>query len=307
MSLPVIAMVVAAQVVNAYEFQVTATVPAPIPTEAPIITSLASKTTTASVITVSGTCPTTTPAVIIALYDNSEFVGSDQCYQQKFSVPVSLSMGAHAIRATVMTITGQAGLSSDVLEITRVAETVQTQSRPDVVTQKTTSLPEPEVPLRIVSNKSFITFALNNEAVWHGRFVGGDAPYKVEVLWGDGDENKLNGVGQEEQTLSHRYDSIELAAYRIKVQLTDAKGRLSVHQIMAVTLAGATKSTLPAGVIKGTTPSEGIIIMPLPLMATYFIVMASLMFLWYREHGRNRRQFAAVRAIKQTVRSSRQK
>ncbi len=304
MSLPVIAMIIAVgQMVGASEYQVTATVPAPLPTSAPIITSPLQKSIIKTQeVTVSGTCPSSSPAIIVALYDNSSLVGSQQCdQQQQFAIPISLSLGAHSIQATVTTVTGQTGASSDILELTRVEEVSSDQSNATIAQE----VPEPDSPLVIVSDQSFVTFESNRDAVWHGRFTGGDAPYNVDVSWGDGDLSKLTGVGREEQALRHHY--IILASYDITVRLTDAKGRTSLHQTAAVTLADQTGSLSSVGIGQsGTDTGIGLSIVPLQLVAVYLVVIAALTFLWHREHGRKRRLYP-VRVTKQTANARRRR
>ncbi len=119
---PIIMMALVGKLATAADLTVTATVPAPMPSGAPLITSVADgSTTTQGQVLVEGTCPTIDPAVIIAIYDNGVLVGSAECtVDGTFSVPVSLSVGSHTLTAVIVTITGEIGASSPAVTIARI-------------------------------------------------------------------------------------------------------------------------------------------------------------------------------------------
>ena len=103
--------------VAASNLMVTATVPAPIPDGAPIITTpMDGATVQTQNITVSGLCPVITPAVIITIYNDNVFAGSAICSADgKFSVPIVISYGDHTLLAKVVTITGGEGKTSQLV------------------------------------------------------------------------------------------------------------------------------------------------------------------------------------------------
>jgi hypothetical protein len=91
---------------------VTATVPAPLPTAAAQITSpSADLHTLAPVFNVTGNCP---PQSYVKLYRNGSFSGVDQCHQQtlRFQIQTGLSPGVNQLQAKVFNVTDQEGPAS---------------------------------------------------------------------------------------------------------------------------------------------------------------------------------------------------
>lgn len=212
------------RIANADDLLVTATVPAPIPVGAPAFTTPADNTETDKpTVNFAGTCPIIAPAVIITLYEGSTLLGSGICENDgTFAVTASLTPGAHTIVATVVTITGDNGETSDPLHITYIPP--PTPATPSI---PTTSSPRTGAnnpgggniaPLDIIGEKPFITFRSNLKAEWRGRFAGGIPPYAVTINWGDGKSDTYKVSGNDLQVFTHQYRQNRLYAFSVTVQ-----------------------------------------------------------------------------------------
>lgn len=100
---------------QAVSYDVTATVPAPILTEAAIITDpVANQHVTTDQIVVVGTCP---PLSYVKLYRNDLFGGVATCTGGQFSIQTSLLAGANNLQARVLNLTDSEGPSSSAITV----------------------------------------------------------------------------------------------------------------------------------------------------------------------------------------------
>lgn len=268
------------QMAGASEMVLSASVPAPIPSEAPVITSPAANSTVHTKdITVIGTCPVIAPAVIIAIYDNGSLAGSTQCSGDgKFSVPVSLTPGVHSLLATVVTITGDKGLSSQPVNVTYV---LVDSARSEVTTG---ALPGFGAPLRIVPSDPFTTIHHDGSAVWRGKFVDGQKPYTIRIDWGDGIEDTYTITDEEEQIFAHDYTKIQTST--IIVKATDAGGDSMTVYGLAMTFSMQHNGF--GVMLHGADSSSPILaFIQKYIVYIYITTLSALVFLWYIEHGRH--------------------
>ncbi len=283
MLLPIIMLALVSHIAGANDYDVTATVPAPVPAEAPTITAPTNgSTVTASQITVSGTCPVVTPAVIIALYENAALIGSRVCRADgTFAIPISATLGSHSVIATVTTITNGVGASSAPVTFTRIQSTTPPGPIPSVG-NVTGSPASPTPPVKIVSNNIFITISPDGDPVWHGSFSGGTPPYSVIINWGDGKQDRRVFTDQSEQSITHHYDVPN--TYAIEIKVIDAAGQVYTLNTTAISPA----HMLPATVSGTPKQDDGFTLFShLPLVQIYIIAFACLIFLWYIERGRH--------------------
>lgn len=273
--------------VLASDYEVTATVPAPMPTGAPEITSPTDGSVVyASTITVSGTCPVITPAVIIAIYDGSSFVGSTICSAAgNFSVPVSVSFGEHLLVARVVTITGEVGQSSSSVKVTRASSTPV----PDAGTSQSVGGSAIDgtggsllTPLYIAPNKPLLTLNANRHVVWEGTITGGQLPYNIMVDWGDGTSDTYEVKNHDTQAFAHDYDKAH--TYSVRIHAEDARQQKTVLYSVAVTFSVAHQLLLDTA--KDNTPGFASFIQRY-VAQIYIITLSALVFLWYLEHGRH--------------------
>jgi hypothetical protein len=91
----------------AVSYDVTATVPAPLPGSPAVITSPTDQQHFSTTpIAVTGTCP---PQSYVKLSRNGAFSGVSQCVNQSFQIQTDLSLGANQLAAQVYSLTDQAG------------------------------------------------------------------------------------------------------------------------------------------------------------------------------------------------------
>src|SRR5665647_2236349 len=277
-------MLATSQLVRAGDYIVTATVPAPIPSGAPIITSPPDGTTiTTPNVTIEGTCPIILPAIIITLHDGSTLLGSGQCTPVgTFSVPVSLQERTYSIVATVVTITGDNGESSLPHTLTYKAPTSSSSTNPSKSTSTSSNSGKPRetttasAGLEILSDKPFVVYGSVSDAVWSGYFKGGTTPYVITISWGDGSTQTYKNVGRDRQIYSHRYN--RLKAYQITVTVKDAADRSISQTFAAATPIIFDNGSAGAGI---TQTMGGLhISTTILLYAFYFALLGLLFVLW---------------------------
>jgi len=252
---------------------VYASKPAPIPTDAPVITDPLNGTiVTKPTIPVSGTCPIIDPSVIIALLDNGTQVGSTPCASDgSFTLSMQVTTGEHTLVARVYTITGDAGQDSTPVHITThippiigglSAGTSGGGDQPG----------EPALTLTI--DEPFIIFSPIKDALWSGTITGGTLPYHVHIDWGDGHSNDYTIAHQGHQQFTHHYSS--MTPHIIHFHLLDTDGR-SISR----TYAAVTPYVAPLGsIIVPTTPLPFQGSKPLGIYGAYLVLLAAFGYLW---------------------------
>jgi hypothetical protein len=281
---------------QAADFEVSAIVPAPLPNDPAVITTPADgSVVTTSSVTVGGTCPVITPAIIVVLYESSTFMGSDTCsVDGTFAVPTTFSPGSHTLTATVMNFTGQSGATSTPVTFTYTpppAPTLPTPNAPTPPVGGATPTPKPNPspvsvptsPLEIVSERPFILFGRNRDAVWHGTVQGGTTPYTLTVSWGDGETQKLQGLSSEKLSLSHRYQKSGI--YQITLQLTDASGQTVTRSLVALSPYAFSLYQNTPSLFGGL--GGGTVLFPWVLYWLYGLLVLLLLWLWQRERLRH--------------------
>lgn len=286
-------------IANAASYDVTATVPAPLPTTAAVITQPTDGAiVNTSDIQVGGTCPIIIPAVVVVLYDNGSLVGSTRCTAGGvFEMPVSISAGQHSLVATVVNITGQTGLTSDPVMVTYtplvpIAQPLVSQpSRPQssgntipVVT------PSNVGPLVLTPAAPFLIFGPTIDAVWDGTMQGGTAPYTFYIDWGDGTIETHSGLSAGAQEFRHRYH--KTGSYLISIRVEDSSGHSLTRHYVALSLVPFVIG-LPTSSSSTGSSSPQLTLMPLLYSAYFTIVICFFIFWWYER--RHRRQWAHVR------------
>lgn len=281
MLLPIGLMALIDQMAGASELMVNASVPAPIPSESPVITKPASNTTVYSRdLTVVGTCPVVSPAVIITIYDNQALVGSTRCGSDgSFSVPVSLTLGQHSLVATILTITGDTGPSSQPVIVTYALINPEKE-------KITTSSLGFGAPVRIVPTDPFTTIHHDGSAVWRGKFVDGQKPYTVRIDWGDGIEDTYTVTDEIEQTFAHDYTKMQTST--IIVEVADVVGDTMKLYGLAITFSMHEYSGFGSALHSADTSSSPFTaFIQKYIVHIYVTTLSALVFLWYLEHGRH--------------------
>jgi hypothetical protein len=277
---------------HAADIAVTATVPAPIPTGAPVFTLPVNNTVVDNpAVHFEGICPVIDPAVIIALYEGGNLLGSASCQTDgTFAVDASLTEGIHSIVAAVVTITGDNGKSSDPLNITYtppsppVVPSPGTPSTPPITSKQTRPTISSLIkPLRIISNSQFIAYGKRSMAVWKGSFTEGNAPYKVTINWGDGQQQTYTVTDHEPQTYLHAYK--EDRNYDATITATDRDGRTQTIHIAVVSLTQVARKADTGSLVTGNgSASNGRI-----LTVVYLSLTVSVLWLWRFEFLQHRK------------------
>jgi hypothetical protein len=217
----------------------TAATPAPLPSGAPVLTMPADGTeVTASDVHSEGICPVIDPAVVIALYDETSFLGSGICQTNgQFSIDATLTAGKHSLEAVVVSISGNRGAHSTPLTVSYVS--------PSKAAHSGTS-----TPLAILGDQQFIGFGSQSAAAWRGSFTGGNAPYRTVVDWGDGNVQTFKNVGTDQQSYIHAYGATR--PYDVSITVTDDSGHTLTRHLAAVDIAPAPETDSIASLLTAT-------------------------------------------------------
>lgn len=286
MVIPIIAFVLAGNFVAASTYEVSASVPAIPPDIAPtIVYPIDSSQGDSGEVTLRGTCPVATPAVIVAIYANGTLVGSVTCSTEgSFSVPISLSYGSYQLVARIISITGDYGRDSAISRFTVKPKETRQSEAVGTASGQIESLPSNEsllMPLHIVPAHAYAILDANNATSWKGSFTGGRLPYKVTIDWGDGTKDHFEVTDNSEQIFSHQYASA--GVYPLLIKMTDSAGSTTQLASTTVTFAMQQRLILDSS-YKNTSPI--VLFIQSHVVEIYITSLSGLAFLWYFEHGR---------------------
>jgi len=198
------------------EFGVSAMVNVPVPTSPPIINSPETATTIKNnSLLVTGSCPLVTPQVVITVSVDSQLAGTAACDSNNdFSVPISMSAGVHKIIASVLTMSGQQGPTSNPVIVTGLA----TASSPSV---------------SITANQPFI-YADSKTVTWTGSLSAtNQGDEHVHIDWGDGNTSDY-AVSPGTASFAHTYTS--LVSHNIVLDVASPTGSSTFEQFGAAAL-----------------------------------------------------------------------
>ncbi len=264
---------------GALDLSVSATVPALIPTEAPVITSPTNNIKVASQnVQIKGTCPVVTPAIIVVIYEKATLRGSTQCTAGgTFSVVATFGYGKHTIVATVMTITDDEGQTSAPVMFTRPMPA----KSPSLSTNQ---ISNPHLLPQVISTQNFVPLQSNGRVVLKFKIITGELPYIVSIEWGDGTKNTYSISDRKEHAYTHTYSATR--TYDISIEIRDNAGQTAELQTVAVTYL------LPNGFGLGLDSHYNqvppfVAFIQQHIWQIYIGVFSTLVFLWYLEHGRH--------------------
>lgn len=164
-------------------------------------------------VTVSGLCP---DGLLIKLFKNNVFAGSQQCANGSFSMQVDLFIGANELVARVFDALDQAGPDSNKVTVSF------NDNRPG-------SAP------RITLTSDFAKRGANpgQKLTWPIIMSGGSGPYAVSIDWGDGKAPDLKSVTFPGTfDIDHAYESSGI--YNIIIKATDKNGDSAFLQLVGV-------------------------------------------------------------------------
>ncbi len=228
---------------NADSYVVTAKVAAPALVDAATIDSPRDGAVYGTnTITVSGQCPANS---YLVLYRNAAMSGVATCsVTGTYDIQTSLYPGTNILKVQDYNLTDDPGPTTPVITVTYnppISPVINVPSgNPNTSpTQNTTyvnypdgQLPVPEdIPL-ITATFTYQTFEPGAQFEWKLDVNGGTAPYNLLTNWGD-DTTSVQTVDKPSLVrISHVYK--KSGHYNIIVKITDAKGSVSILQLVAI-------------------------------------------------------------------------
>lgn len=263
------------------QFQVTAKVFAPAPTQPAHINSPAGGSElTANPVNVSGSCQSADPQHIVKIFSNDQFVGSTLCTNGgTFSVEVDLFSGQNTLIARTFTFQDVEGPPSAPVTITfkpsevtpPVAERPSgTDSRPG----RGSGAGNEQKPFRIVSKSQNASFVRGKPFKLTFVIEGGSAPYALSVAWGEGKRELLSINEAKEITLTHIYKNN--GQYNIHIEAVDQMQRRATLRL------GATDGISLANVASTISRSR-LLHVDLPLLIVYSAACGAVASFWIGE------------------------
>lgn len=226
--------------VKADTLNVTAIIPAPLPSGPAIITYPHDQDHFATpVINVSGTCP---PDSYVALYRNGIFSGTALCDNGAFTIQTSLVPGANQLQVKVYNKTDNEGPPSGPITVYYDLPAPGTPA-------PATPIPLPPLPPGIqpsflnlrahpIGMPLYATYPYRYQThyatdtwAWNLIIDGGSLPYKVIVDWGDQTISTYENSGPS-PTLHHAYTKAGM--YHPLIWVLDTEGNIAVLQLLAV-------------------------------------------------------------------------
>lgn len=246
---------------------VTAKVPAPIPTTAAIIDSPLDKTSTNDAnILVSGSCPVITPAIIVVIYRDSDLIGAAGCSAAgQFFATTHLIEGANILTPIIQTITYDYGPAGQPVTIYYQKPTATYDQNKPVVEA-----------LKLQVDGPFITYKINEPLTWPIMITGGRPPYYLTINWGDNQSETLHFNSSGHQQAKHVYTKSQ--TYLIHAQAIDALGDSASISVAAVTSLGS------AGInglgSTGATIKNGDLSFSNIVIIIYWVLAAIILAFW---------------------------
>lgn len=276
------------QPVGADMLSVTATVPAPLPTEASTITDPADgSTSTTAVIDVRGNCQILTPPTTVAIYDNDLLKGSAPCGPDgTYSAQITLIPGANSLKTRTVTITGGYGPDGSASLVTYLPpEPPKPEMPPNTPANTPGSAPaQPLQPLSVAGPDPYILMNPGKGIIWSGSFGGGNPPYTITIDWGDGTTDVYHNSDGSTQDYGHTYH--EYGSYTMTVTVRDKDGNEATATFSVMSVIAP--PPISGGTIITTNPPNGTNIPPSTLLAIYggyLTAVASLGLIWLHAHA----------------------
>ncbi len=164
-------------------------------------------------VTVSGLCPA---GLLLKLFKNNVFAGSQQCNNGSFSLQVDLFTGTNVLVARVYDALDQPGPDSNNVTVSFNDNKQGASSR-----------------VTITSNYAKRGANPGESLTWPIILSGGSGPYAVSIDWGDGkvpDLKSLESPGPFD--IQHAFDTP--GVYNVVVKVTDKNGISAFLQIVAI-------------------------------------------------------------------------
>lgn len=213
---------------------VSAKVPAPLPTEPAIITSPADGTHfTTTPITVSGTCPS--DSAYVEIYDNGYFRSVAPCSAGTFTLQIDLFPGANQLTPHVFNKTDDEGPIGN--SITVYYDVPQQPTAPSSPATHPSSPNISIAPFELSTDFTYKGYYIGQTVYWTFQATGGNPPYAINVDWGDGNNSIISQKTPGNFVASHRYKTAgngPKSSFAIKVSGADSDGRQAYLQMFVI-------------------------------------------------------------------------
>lgn len=167
-------------------------------------------------VTVTGICPEGDD-LLIRLFKNDVFAGSDLCDNGSFTILIDLFSGTNELVAIVYDALDQAGPESN---------------RVTIEYDDDFGIEGDENRVTITSNFAKRGTDPGDPLIWPVVISGGLAPYALKIDWGDGIEDLISREVAGEFEIDHIYE--EAGVYRIIIKITDARNQSSFLQLVGI-------------------------------------------------------------------------
>jgi hypothetical protein len=231
------------------------TISAPPPTTAPTISSPSNGQVLSNIpVEVRGIC---SGDLLVKLYKNNVFSGSDQCRSGSFSITIDLFSGTNELVARHVDDLDQQGPESNRVTITFNDSALR-----------------PNLSERIIVTSSYAKRGANpGEALtWPLIISGGTAPYALSVDWGDGSAPDIYSVPVPgEFVIKHVFS--QAGVYRALAKITDKNGVISFFQMTAVVNGEVSEEQVAGAVESGRTITKVLwwpVVLVIPFVITTF-------------------------------------
>jgi hypothetical protein len=216
-----------------YTYGVYAAVPSPLPTSAPRITNIpdGKVVTTNDSFTVSGTCQN---SMQVKIFKNGVLAGSTLCKAGAFSLSFDLFLGANILTARDYNADGVAGPESAPLTVKLVPQNLAAGNAALTTNQF------------FITSDAYYRGTSSGKAIsWLITLAGGQAPYVVNVSWGDGKTDEVDRGIAGQFKISHVYNAPAQSNgnYTVVVQAKDQVGENALLQLVAVVPSGSGTAT----------------------------------------------------------------
>jgi hypothetical protein len=221
-------------------------------TAATIISPANTQTFTTTPITVSGLCTT---GLLVKIFSNNIFVGSETCVKGSYSLQVDLFNGENDLITRVYDALDQQGPDSNVTVVHFIdAQFAQFATH---------------VSLSSIYARRGAT--PGTELQWPIILSGGNGPYAISVDWGDGKATDLLSQSFPGTfTIEHIYDAA--GVYNVVIKATDANNTNAYLQLVGVGNGVGTSPGTTTGT-GSTTSNSGTTGTPKSITLTWFLLL----------------------------------
>lgn len=211
-------------------YDVTASVPFPVPSvAAKIDQSFSNSTKSADLLQIFGTCQSISPYSIVSIFRGSSLLGSVNCESNgTFRLNINLLEGANNLIARTSNISNVYGPDSDPVNINYVQPPQTSTNSNTSQNNETQSNTSSDLT---ISTPSPIEIINDNKEVSVDIVVsGGKNPYKLVIVWGDGTTDSKDIQEEGTYRFTHKYQKEGI--YKALARVTDFFGITKTYQFV---------------------------------------------------------------------------